>query len=352
MKTDRIRMTCLFLLIAVLCLSLAACGDRDTIAEASPEPADTPAPVVDITVPDATATTGSEIPDTTPTPVPTPEPSKEPTTVKLQYEGEDVTTLSFLSSAVFQLHAVTNDGSTGGTWTSSDASAASVDENGVVTCWKGGSPKITYTIGEASASVSLTIAEPTVRIFFAGAVKNDISISSPYGYEVPLTAVVTPEGSAVTWTTDDSSVASVSETGVVTAHKMGTTTVHASCGTAKADCIIRVLDNPPAYLAPTPAPDDTTPRIVITYAGVVNQDFTMKVGQALDMDYVLYNIDPSTAKVTWSIQDPAYASVDENGVIVARKSTWGIEPLRNYTVLKVTCGDYSYESYVFIKKEE
>ena len=38
-------------------------------------------------------------------------------------------------------------------------------------------------------------------------------------------------------------------------------------------------------------------------------------------------------------------------LISLSSSTFGIEPLRNYTVLKVTCGEYSYESLVFIKKE-
>ena len=350
MKTQRIRSVIILILTAALCFSLTGCGDKKGEADASPEPSSTPSPITEAASPGIGTVESSGI-EATPVIIVTPEPSREPTTVKLQYDGTDVTTLSFLSSSVFQLHAVTNDGSVGGTWTSSDASSASVDENGVVTCWKGGSPKITYTVNEASASVTLTIADPTVRIFFAGAVKNDISISSLYGFEVPLTAVVTPEGSPVTWTSDDSSVASVTEAGLMTAQKMGTTTVQANCGTAKASCIIRVLENPPAYLAPTPAPDDHTPRIVITYAGVPNTDFTMNIGQALDMDYMLYNIDPSTAKVTWSIQDPAYASVDQNGVIVALKSTFGIEPLRNYTILKVTCGNYSCESMVFIKKE-
>ena len=151
MKTKTIRSACILLTIAALCLFAAACGDKSGSEDPVPQSTATPAPITDVTVPgspSATAETAAA------TPVPTPEPSKEPTTVKLQYEGSDVTTLDFLSSAVFQLRAVTNDGSTGGTWTSSDASAASVDENGVVTCWKAGNPRITYTIGDASASCS------------------------------------------------------------------------------------------------------------------------------------------------------------------------------------------------------
>ncbi len=369
MKTERFRFACILILVLAICLICAGCGDREKAAETDPQATSTPEPVTEISSPDAAATpapegqegtVSQEIPatqgttDPAPvevTPVPAPETPKPPTTVELQYNGSAVTSLSFQSSAVFQLHAVTNDGSTGGTWTSSDASAASVDENGVVTCWKAGSPKITYTVNDASSSVTLNITEPTVHIYFGGVEKTDITLNSIWGYEIQLVEIVTPLGSEVTWSSDNSDVASVSENGYVTARKMGSALITCKCGTASASCWIRVTDNPPAYLAPTPDPNDGTPRIVITYAGVANSDFTMTVGMALDMDYVLYNIDPSKAKVVWSVQDPAYASVDQDGVIVAKKSTWGIAPLRNYTILKATCGDYSFESYVFIKKE-
>ena len=351
MKRKTIRSACILLLAVMLCLCLSACGDKSGSADASPEPSSTPAPVTEASVPEDAAVVAEPEETAAPTPEPTPEPSREPTTVKLQYDGSDVTDLSFLSADVFQLRAITNDGSTGGTWTSSDASSASVDENGIVTCWKGGSPKITYTVNGASASVSLTISDPTVQITFAGQVKTDVAISSMYGFKVQFNALVTPAGSTVTWTSEDSSVASVDETGLVVAHKIGNTTIYATCGTAKAACIIRVLDAPPAYLAPTPAPDDTTPRIVITFLGFPNDNFMLKVGSSVNMDYVLYNIDPG-AKVTWSIQDPAYASVDQDGIVVGLKSTYGVWPDRNYTILKVTCGDVSFESFVFVKKED
>ena len=93
-----------------------------------------------------------------------------------------------------------------------------------------------------------------------------------------------------------------------------------------------------------------------TFKGVMKSvdhiSFSMNEGEAYDMGYVLYNIDPSTAKVTWSVKDPAFLSVDQDGVIVARKSTWGIDPSRNYTVLTVTCGNYSCDAFVFIRKEQ
>ncbi len=377
MRKGTIRLLLILTLAFALCVFSAGCGERDKQSAANdPAAAATPEPVTELPSEETPAPGATDAPEAggaaTPappaeqapaetaqdpaaaeqTPEPTPEASHEPITVELQYNGNPITAMSFMTSSVFQLDAVASDGSIGGTWTSSDASSASVDANGVVTCWKAGTPKITYTLNGASASCTLTITEPTVAIYFGGAPKNDITLNSIWGFTIQLVSVVNPLGSEVTWSSDDTSVASVSDNGFVTAHKMGTAVISCKCGTATAICYIRVTDNPPAYLAPTPDPNDGTPRIVITYAGVANSDFTMTVGQALDMDYALFNIDPATAQVTWSVLDPAYATVDANGVIVAKKSTWGIAPLRNYTVLKVTCGNYSYESYVFIKKEE
>lgn len=352
MKRKRFHILCAVILAVSMCIFVTGCGERDVTAQgaedtASPEPVTTPS-ATDVQSGETTSLP-SDTPEATPEPTPTATP--EPATVTgLQYEGQTVTELSFMTTSVFQLQALTSDGSSGGTWTSSDASSASVDENGVVTCWKVGTPKITYTLGESSASCTLTITEPTVQILFGGAVKTDISLSSLWGYEIQLVSQVDPAGSEVSWSSSNEDVASVSETGYVTAHMMGNATITCKCGTAMATCIIRVVDNPPSYMAATPAPDDDTPRILITYAGAPNPDFTMTVGMSLDMDYQLYNIDPSTP-VTWSVEDPSYLSVDANGVIVALKSTWGIDPTRNYTKLIVKCGDYTYESAVFIKEK-
>ena len=215
-----------------------------------------------------------------------------------------------------------SDGSTGGIWTSSDASSASVDENGIVTCWKVGNPKITYTLGEVSASLTLTVTEPTIKICYAGTEKTDISLSGLWGYEIQLTAVVTPEGSEVTWSSEDPAIATVSETGLVTGKKMGYTNIVCKSGTAKAVCIIRVTDNPPAAQASaqtTPDPNDKTPRVVITCFGLPNSDFTISVGQSVDLNCTMYNIDPSTNTETWTIDDTAIATVNENGVVTGVK---------------------------------
>lgn len=313
---NKLSRTIPIVLIAVmLCLTLTACGISD-IFKTGKTPDQTEAPVAATAVP---------VPDTSTVPEtsPTPEPSPAPVKVEIHYENEPVTTLSFQTSTVVRLQAVTSDGSFGGIWTSSDASSASVDENGVVTCWKVGNPKITYTIGDASASLTLTVTEPKVKIYFGDTEKTDISLSSQWGYEIQLTAVVTPEGSVVTWSSEDPAIATVSETGLVTGKKMGYTNIVCKSGTARAVCIIRITDTPPAAqiaaAQATPDPNDKTPRVIITCFGVKNTDFTISVGQSVDLNCTMYNIDPSTNKETWSIVDTSIATVNADGVVTGVK---------------------------------
>ena len=329
------------LLAASLCLSLTGCGISDIFKKKdTTENEQTASPSATAPAAESTATPAPEEDASS-----APAASEEPVKISILYENEEVSTLSFQTSTVIRLEAAASDGSTGGIWTSSDASAASVDENGVVTCWKVGNPKITYTLGDASASLSLTVTEPTVKIYFGDTEKSDISLSSQWGYEIQLTAVVTPEGSEVTWSSEDDSIAEVSETGLVTGKKMGTTNIICKCGTAKATCIIRVNDTPPAAAQAaaqaTPDPNDTTPRVVITCFGVPNSDFTISVGQSVDLNCTLYNIDPSTNTESWSIADTAIATVNENGVVTgAKKGTTKVictvSDVKCETIVRVT----------------
>ena len=123
------------------------------------------------------------------------------------------------------------------TWTTSDASVATVD-NGVVTAKKVGSATITAKAGDKEATCAITVvATPVTSVTL-----DRTSASLKAGETVTLTATVKPDDATdktVTWTTSDASVATV-ENGVVTAKKVGSATITAKAGDKEATCAITV----------------------------------------------------------------------------------------------------------------
>ena len=69
---------------------------------------------------------------------------------------------------------------------------------------------------------------------------NETSVERACGYTKQLTATVKPSGTAVTWTSSDTSIAKVSSSGKVTAVSPGKATITATAGSVKATCTVTV----------------------------------------------------------------------------------------------------------------
>ena len=75
---------------------------------------------------------------------------------------------------------------------------------------------------------------------------------------LPLVATVSPSGTAVSWSSNNPSVASVSNTGLVTAKSPGKVTITAKAGGLSATCTIEVSAAPPEQEQP-PEQTETVP---------------------------------------------------------------------------------------------
>ena len=124
------------------------------------------------------------------------------------------------------------------TWTSGNTSVATVSD-GVVTAVGNGSATITAKAGSKSATCSVTVTTPATGISLS---KTSLSLTK--GNTATLTATVTPSGSSdsVTWTSSNTSVATVSD-GVVTAVGNGSATITAKAGSKSATCSVTVTSN-------------------------------------------------------------------------------------------------------------
>ena len=131
------------------------------------------------------------------------------------------------------------------TWSSSDASVATVSGAGLVTAVSNGSVTITARSGSASASVPVTVMQSAGSI----AIEPSSATLMSLGETVQLAASVLDGAgqpvadAAVTWSSSDASVATVSGAGLVTAVSNGSVTITARSGSASGAAEITVIDD-------------------------------------------------------------------------------------------------------------
>ena len=103
------------------------------------------------------------------------------------------------------------------TWKSAKTSIASVSENGKVTAKKPGTTTVTAKVDGTSVNCKVTVKSPTVRLMPS---KISLYRREKYKLKVSSTSKTTPA-----WKTNKKSVATVDETGKVTAVKHGTAVI-------------------------------------------------------------------------------------------------------------------------------
>lgn len=133
------------------------------------------------------------------------------------------------------------------TWSSSNTSVATVSSSGVVTAKAAGSATITVTTNDGGKKATCSVTVQAQAVAVTGVSLNKTSLSMAVGETQTLTATVTPSNAtdkSVTWTSSNTSVATVSSSGVVTAKKSGTAviTVKTNDGGKKATCNVTVKE--------------------------------------------------------------------------------------------------------------
>lgn len=329
---------CTLPILLLVCCLLWGCGGKKSeaaptpisVSEPNPTPAPTPAPT----------------PEPTPEPEPTIEPTPTPTSapVHILYNGAAVNSLTAKVNTGFTLSCDAPLSAAELRYVSDNEAVAKVDAAGLVSALSVGNATITVYAGESSASCKVTVFKPiapTVSICFLNVPKTDVTMNASNNETLQFTALLTPadESARVIWSSTDPKVAEVSAEGLVTAISQGTCEVVCQAGEASARCWVRVKGQRINY-QPAPADDPNgSPAIFITCAGFVNSDFTLNVGESVNMDYQLVNAEEG--EVSWSIQNGAVASVDQNGVVYALKE--------GTTTLTVSCGSLSFTSTVRVK---
>ena len=193
------------------------------------------------------------------------------------------------------------------TWTSDNEVVATVDSNGKVTAESVGTATITATAGDKSATCTITV-KPIIAVTKVSITPPD-STKIKYGEAIDLVATVEPEGATnknVTWTSSDTTVATVDQNGRVAAqNKAGTATITVTTedGGKTATCDITVEER-----------SDVIPVINITL-NETNKTINKENSYQLT---ATFNPTNATNKiVNWSSSDPEVATVDGEGNVRA-----------------------------------
>ena len=194
------------------------------------------------------------------------------------------------------------------TFSSSDETVATVDEEGNITAVAPGTARITVTTadGGKTATCEVTVTPKVVPV--EGIVFTKEQVSVVEGEKVLLYVSFTPKNASdkrVTWSSSDTGVATVDTKGNVTGVKPGTATITVTTtdGGKTATCEVTVTKKP------TPVSGVTINRTSLT----------LTIGGGAILVATVSPEDAANKKVVWSSSDETIAKVDQNGEVTAVK---------------------------------
>ena len=216
------------------------------------------------------------------------------------------------------------------TWESSDAGVAAVSKDGVVTAKKAGKATIVAKAADESgkyASCVVTVTEAKKEV--TGVTLNKSSLNLGVGGSEVLSATVLPADATnkqVTWLSSTPSIATVSQSGVVTGVKEGTTqiSVITAEGSKTAICSVTVSGQTPI----TPTEPGTQTGGIIDPATGKTAAATFS-GMEIELDYT------STA-YNGSDKEPGVAIQDASGNDLTEDVDYTLDYYNNLTVGKAT----------------
>ena len=221
----------------------------------------------------------------------------QPTGVKLNQ-----TSLALETGATANLIATVEPAGAVGTvtWTSSNDGVASIAD-GVVTAKSAGSATITAKISTFSATCSVTVTDPYVKV--TSVTLDHTSLDLVEGDAAQLTATVAPDNATdktVTWKSSDTKVATVSASGEVVAVAEGKATITATAGDASAACEVAVA------------------KKVIAVESISLNETALELteGETATLTATVLPENATDKTVTWSCDNTAVATVAD-GVVTA-----------------------------------
>ena len=225
----------------------------------------------------------------------------------------------------------------GVTWTSSNYNIANVDLNGKVNPVAGGTAVITATsqfdkTKKATCNVTVTGPIFDTKVHATGVALNFDKKDLIVGTAFTLRAVIAPSNAAnkaVTWSSSNEAVATVSTTGVVTPLTVGITVI-----------VVRTVDGEKVDVCIV-----SVTKRDLTGISLIQNTATLKVGGTLALKPVITPLDASNKTVVWTCGNEDVAKVSVEGVVTA------ITPGTAAIIGRTVEGNYLIYCVIYVPEE-
>jgi uncharacterized protein YjdB len=219
------------------------------------------------------------------------------------------------------------------TWTASNSSVASVDSDGLVTAKSGGAAIITVKTDDGNYIATCMVqVNGSTNIHVTGISLDKEKINLEIGKVIILQAAVKPSNAVnkkVLWSSSNSDVASVDESGVVDAKKEGSSliTVRTEDGGYTASCLVTVVNKTDGNQAVT---------------GLrLNKSFVfLKEGRSQRITPIITPENLKNIKLDWKVENSDVASVTPDGLVIGLKE--------GHTVVTASTTDGKYKARCII----
>lgn len=195
-------------------------------------------------------------------------------------------------------------------WSSANPDIATVDGSGLVTAHSEiGTVVITATANNpANEAVSGTFEVTVIATGAGRVILNASNLTMLLGQKDKLTATVDPETTTdktVTWSSDNSGIASVDSEGNITAVSAGMALITATCGKATAQCTVTVKDGGDITVTPGPGTGEGGDKPGEDDGnGFINgTDVTVHVNRTVTMNLTMPDDLTALPTLTWTLAD-------------------------------------------------
>ena len=165
------------------------------------------------------------------------------------------------------------------TWSSNNKKVATVNSKGKVTAKKNGTATITAKVGKSKYKCKITVGN-VVKI---SETEHAMNVGENF------TLKITGTSEKITWSSSDTSIATVDKNGKVIAKKEGTATITGTVGKTKYTCTVYVENLDPWWCA--------------------DYDIAVQKGHTYNLSF------HTKQKITWSSSDSNIAKVDKDGIV-------------------------------------